>query len=253
MFVKYPCKPSHTTQYILEICLLTILFCIISLSSGCSYYNRLLTLKDHLYNPDKYIELHDGKQYSLVFKNPVMLKDDIYKLTGIQPASRMKKGDISCWKYIASLLNSTGIIQSEKYNVSAKAFFHDSKLKSILLPRQLSRAISRNLIWKILCTIKNGNINIFRKTFILNFKISNLPKGEILPSIHKVIQLSGPPTIKVDDYHIIYKHRPHEKNVLIGNKNTLVEYWFTKNDKLLKKAVASGNGFRGVIQFISKE
>ncbi|MCK5683321.1 hypothetical protein KAJ27_04345 [bacterium] len=238
---------------VIKLILITSLYSILSLCIGCSHYNRVLTLKDQLNNSEKYIELISGKQFTLIFKKPVLLNGDIYKLSRINPYLKMKNENISNWTYHFDKINMEKGETIGNIRVSGKAQFINNVLQKVHLPWQLSSAISKTLLWEIICYIPNGSISILKRTFIISFPVTKIPCNETLPSKAKVIKLSGIPTKEFDKNHIHYRHKPLEKNENLRTVTTHIDYWFNKHNHLLRKASLSINGYRGVIQFIDPD
>ncbi len=76
---------------------LLIVFILLQLS-GCVYL-RLLELKNQLKEFDQYVVIHTDQSFSLFFKQPVLLKEDIHNLSKLNPTQIIPTVNGEEWVY----------------------------------------------------------------------------------------------------------------------------------------------------------
>lgn len=216
---------------------------------GCSHYSRLLALENQLEHPEKYFSLSGKTQYTLAFNSPVLFQGDIYRLTGLQPVWKKDKENTSIWHYLFRKINRDGTQDlSENFLVKGKLHFTSGILDRILLPAQLAEAVDLDLLWKIICSVPRGRINLLRKTCTLDFPVHSIPPGSKLPSRKLILRLSGTPSDETGTGHILYRHTAVEADGKDSSRFTEIHYWFNRQE-ILEKASASMNGYCGIIRF----
>ena len=233
--------------------LTAFLFLSITLLSGCVYY-RLLKLKWQLESFEENFELEDKKGLTIIFKNPVLTKDDIIWLMNNKPTSNL--GDHqnqNTWLYILTKKTNPDVSETKNYDIDILMEFNDDKLKEATLPKRFLENLSKEMLAKMFRSIGKSKIDEKKKQADSLFKGSE--KG--IPTIHDILYTLGEPFKKKYEQkkmklRYIYNLKRYDNNVDLQPFDLIFDFVLNNNDKVLQSSSLDVNGLRLSMEFMTK-
>ncbi len=190
-----------------------VLLVICLTASGCRLF-RFLEAKDQLgdFNENFNVSDHDG--LSMVFKNPVLLAEDISWLMVYSPPVRspQSSSDTEIWTY--TLVKSYRGVKKEKENLDLdlKMRITHGKLSEIVFPKRITKYINRQVLTKAMGSVGGADVKKISKSATAD--VQTMTADEI-PGILEVKEILGQPySTSVDSRGEIltYRYRLKEKN-----------------------------------------
>ena len=166
-----------------------IILLIIVSSTGCVYL-RLLAVKRQLNDFEENFELSGQNGLTLVFKNPVLLSDDIIWLMKSDPVSReqSEKGEI--WVYVLEKQYLGENTDKINYDIPILFCVRDDKLVEMTFPERFLKNLSKPLLIKMLGSMGKSEISKSTRTAGTEFKGSN---SDEIPKKRYIVSVLGKP------------------------------------------------------------
>lgn len=220
------------------------LFLIVITLSGCILF-RMLEVRDQLNDFEANFDLNDNRGLNLVFKNPVLLSDDVIWLMKGSPVYVKPEGEGQLWTYVFQKQYTTSEDEKNAYDITILMVMKDDKLTEVSFPERFLKNLSIPLLKKMLASMGNADISKLRKS--ASSKYTGDDPSEI-PTSDNVIETLGIP-YKVEDLgensklEYLYYLEDAQGNASKDNLN--FELWFVagNEDKALKKV---GGKIRGI-------
>ncbi len=200
-----------TQLYKLRTVILPILMIVLVLSqlTGCVYL-RLLELKNQFKDFDEFIEISSGQSFSLIFKEPVLRKEDIHDLSKLNPTKIITTREGEEWIYrfvkqdnseLPEQSNPVTLVFRFKFNQHGKLeqwYFPDTFLA--IVPAEFLEASLRSL----------GSATIFKLSRQLKADVTQIKTESKPPTQNTVQQVFGQPHQIIDKDDIQrYEYRFH--------------------------------------------
>jgi len=220
------------------------LFLIISSLSSCVFV-RMIKVKNQLNDFDTNYDLNDERGLTLVFKNPVLLTDDVIWLMKESPVSveRIDEGEL--WTYVFQKQHTASQDEGDTYDIPILMVIEDGKLTEVTFPERFLKNLSIPLLKKMLASMGNADVSKLGRS--ANSKFSGDDPAEI-PTSDNVIETLGVPYENEESgenskLSYLYYLENSEGNADKDNLN--FELWFIADDqdKALKRV---GGKIRGV-------
>jgi hypothetical protein len=136
--------------------LIALLLLTLSLK-GCVYL-RLLEVKLHLSEFEKYFRLEDAAGLDLVFLKPVLLKDDILFLARKGPTFVRESKGLSTWQYYFEKKGGGEDLSGEAFDVPVDLFFEGETLTRVTFPRRFIQVLPRPFLVESFRAIGTGEV-----------------------------------------------------------------------------------------------
>ncbi len=233
------------------ICIIFLL--ITTLLSGCVYY-RLLKLKRQFANFEENFELEDKKGLTLVFKNPILYKDDIKWLLNNEPTNILdEEGDQNSWIYILTKKNPEGVKEEKNYDIDIMMEFEDKKLKETTLPERFLENLSKEMLAKIFKSMGKSKVDKSEKKAGTTME----GKKEGLPTMYDVLHTLGEPYEKKEDEEktelkYFFTVKQPENGAELKPFDLIFDFDVSNKDKVLRKSVVNVNGLKMVMNFVAE-
>ena len=230
-------KKARITQYL-------VLFLILLTLSGCIFF-RMLEVRDQLTDFETNFDLNDQRGLTLVFKNPVLLSDDVIWLMKGSPVSVKPEGDGQLWEYVFQKQHTTSQSEGDAYDIPILMLMDNDKLIEVTFPKRFLKSLSIPLLKKMLASMGNADISKLKRS--ASSKYTGADSSEI-PTIDNVKETLGEP-YTVDNlgensrFDYLYYLEGPQGNASSDNLN--FELWFVagNGDKILKSV---GGKIRGI-------
>jgi hypothetical protein len=232
-----------------SICL--ILFIITTLLSGCVYY-RLLKLKRQFENFEDNFELEDKKGLTLVFKNPILYKNDIKWLLNNEPTKILDETDSqNSWIYILTKKYKEGVVEEKNYDIDIMMEFENDKLKETTLPERFLENLSKEMLAKMFKSMGKSKVDKSEKKAGTTMQ----GKKEGLPTIYDVLYTLGEPYENHEEKETtklkyLYTVKKPENGSLLKPFNLIFDFDINNKDKVLRKSDVNVNGLKMSINFV---
>ena len=231
------------------VCLILLL--LTTLLSGCVYY-RLLKLKRQFENFENNFELEDKKGLTLVFKNPILKKDDIKWLLNNEPTKILDDSEEqNSWIYILTKKNNEGVTEEKNYDIDIMMDFENDKLKETTLPERFLENLSKEMLAKMFKSMGKSDVNKSEKKADTTMQ----GKKEGLPTIYDVLYTLGEPFEKKEDKELtelmyIFTVKQPENGAELKPFDLIFDFDINNKDKVLRKSDVNINGLKMSINFV---
>jgi hypothetical protein len=166
------------------------LLLIVSVSSTGCVYLRLLKVKRQLNDFENNFELNDKNGLKFVFKNPVLLSDDIIWLMRNVPLSRKQTESGEIWVYVLEKQYLDENTDKVNYDIPILFYVRDDKLVEMTFPERFLKNLSKPLLIKMLGSMGKSSISKSTRTAGTEFKGSN---SDEIPKKRYIISVLGNP------------------------------------------------------------
>lgn len=205
----------------------------------------MLDVRDQLTDFETNFDLNDERGLALVFKNPVLLSDDVIWLMKGSPVSVKPEQDGQLWTYVFQKQHTVSQEEGNSYDIPILMVMQDDKLTEITFPKRFLKNLSIPLLKKMLASMGNADISKLSKS--ASSQYTGKDSSEI-PTSDNVIETLGIP-YEVEDQgdnsklSYLYYLEDAQGNATKDNLN--FELWFVagNEDKVLKRA---GGKIRGI-------
>ena len=222
--------------------------------SGCVYL-RLLKLKKQFRDFERYILLENTYGLAMIFKEPVLLAQDIVWLLRGKPAIEVRSGRNILFKYaFKKSYSDENFLESDVTQIALFFFFQDNKLYKVRFPKAFSRYLKPELLAGSLRSVGSGTLNKQRRSVSATFPTHHQTSDKIIPTQSEVEHILGIPyrlTETPSSNTLFYQYeiqvKPHKPQATIP----IVRLWlsFSPIDDKIISAKASCNGMVTSIHF----
>jgi len=205
----------------------------------------MLNVKDQLNDFETNFDLNDERGLTLVFKNPVLLSDDVLWLMKGSPVSVKLEEKGQLWTYVFQKQHTTSQEEGDEYDIPILMVMEDDKLTEVVFPERFLKNLSIPLLKKMLASMGNADISKLRKS--ASSKYTGEDPTEI-PTSDNVMETLGEP-YEVEDLgensKLSYLYYLEDAQGIASKDNLNFELWFVADnqDKSLKKV---GGKIRGI-------
>ena len=205
----------------------------------------MLEVRDQLTDFETNFDINDNRGLTLVFKNPVLLSDDVIWLMKGSPVSVRLEDGGQLWTYVFQKQHTNSLDEGDEYDIPILLVMEDDKLTEITFPERFLKSLSIPLLKKMLASM--GNADISKLSRSASSKYSGEDASEI-PSSDNVKETLGEP-YEVENlggntklYYLYYLENA-QGNATSDDLN--FELWFIagNEDKSLKSV---GGKIRGI-------
>ncbi len=220
------------------------LFLIVLSLSSCIFV-RMMKVKNQLNDFETNFDLTDERGLTLVFKNPVLLTDDVIWLMKGGPVSVEKIDVGELWTYVFQKQHTVSQDEGDTYDIPILMVIEDGKLTEVTFPKRFLKNLSIPLLKKMLTSMGNADVSKFRRS--ASSKFSGSDPTEI-PTSDNVVETLGVP-YEVEDLgensKLSYLYYLEDSDGSANKDNLNFELWFIayNEDKALKRL---GGKIRGV-------
>ena len=231
-----------------------ILLIFIVLSTGCVYL-RLLKVKRQLNDFENNFELNDQDGLKFVFKNPVLLSDDINWLMKHDPLSREQSENGEIWVYVLEKQYSDDNADEVNYDIPILFYMRDDKLVEMTFPERFLKNLSKPLLIKMLGSMGKSSISKSTRSAGTEFKGSN---SDEIPKKRYIISVLGKPYRDETTDHtetLTYLYNLKKSDVAVEDDQFELKMTFTFGDgnDSLEKAEYTFNGLTMSLSLITDE
>jgi len=187
---------------------LIIVFVLLQLS-GCVYL-RLLELKNQFKDFDEYIEISSDQSFSLIFKEPVLRKEDIRDLSKLNPTKIIttNEGEEWVYRFVKQDNNELSVKSNPVTLVFRFKFNHRGKLEQWYFPDTFLAIVPAEFLEASLRSL--GSATIFKLSRQLKADVTQIKTSSKPPNQNTVQQVLGQPHQIVDKNNIQrYLYRFH--------------------------------------------
>lgn len=205
----------------------------------------MLDVRDQLNDFETNFDLNDERGLTLVFKNPVLMSDDVIWLMKGSPLSVKPEQEGQLWTYVFQKQYLTSQEEGDEYDIPILMVMEDDKLTEVSFPERFLNNLSIPLLKKILASM--GNADISKLSRSASSKYEGDDPNEI-PTSDNVQETLGIP-YEIEDLgensklSYLYYLEDAQGNATKDNLN--FELWFIagNDDKALKRV---GGKIRGI-------
>ena len=220
------------------------IFLVILTLTGCILF-RMLSVKDQLNDFETNFDLNDERGLTLVFKNPVLLSDDVIWLMKGSPGSVEYIEEGQMWTYVFQKQNTTSQEEGDSYDIPILMIVEDDKLVEITFPERFLKNLSIPLLKKMLSSMGNADVSKLGRS--ASSKYSGTDTSEI-PTTDNVMETLGAPyesQVIDENTKLTYLYYLEDTEGNASEDNLILELWFLagNDDKVLKSV---GGKIRGI-------
>jgi hypothetical protein len=234
---------------------ISIIFLLFIVSSTGCVYLRLLKVKRQLNDFENNFELNDKNGLSFVFKNPVLLSDDIIWLMKNDPLSRQQTEIGETWVYILEKQYLDENTDKVSYDIPMLFYLRDDKLAAMTFPERFLKNLSKPLLIKMLGSMGKSEISKSTRSAGTEFRGSNLDE---IPKKRYIMSVLGKPykdenaddTSKFTYLYNFKKNGIEKENDEFDLKMT---FSFRDDDETLQKAEYNFNGLTMSLSLVTEE
>lgn len=221
-----------------------VLFLFIFSLSSCIFV-RMVKVKNQLNDFETNFDLNDERGLTLVFKNPVLLTDDVIWLMKGSPVSVETIDEGQLWTYVFQKQHTVSQDEGDTYDIPILMVMEDGKLTQVTFPKRFLKNLSIPLLKKMLTSMGNADVSKLRKSAISKFSGDDPTE---IPTSDNVVETLGVP-YEVEDLgensKLSYLYYLEDSDGSANKDNLNFELWFIagNKDKALK---TTGGKIRGV-------
>ena len=222
--------------------------------SGCVYL-RLLELKNQFKDFDQYIQVRSSESFSLVFKQPVLHKDDIFNLSKLNPTQKIahKNGDEWVYHFIKQSNRKTAQDFQQVSLIFRLKFNQQGKLEQWFFPNEFLAIVPPDFLEASLRSL--GAATIFKLSRKIKAEVAQLKTPAKPPNQQSVKQVLGQPH-HISDNEDLERYLYHFELITDWiedgyeeRKIALVKLDFVPQNQLLIKASPRFAGLKIAISF----
>ena len=195
--------------------------------------------------------LEDKKGLTIIFKNPVLTKEDIKWLMNNEPTMIVDNQlSQNSWLYILTKKESADIKEDKNYDIDILMGFNDDLLKEATLPKRFLENLSKEMLAKMFKSI--GKSKVDKKKKQAGTVMKGKKKG--IPTIYDVLYTLGEPFERVNENEIIklkyiYNLKIPDNNATLKPFNLIFDFDINKEDKVLRRSSIDVNGLKMTMKF----
>ncbi len=235
-----------------KISIIFLLF-VVSLT-GCVYL-RLLKVKRQLNDFETNFELRDQNGLKFVFKNPVLISNDIIWLMKNDPLSRKKTEGGENWVYVLEKRYSDENAEKLNYDIPILFYVSDDKLVEITFPERFLKNLSKPLLIKMLGSMGKSKISKSTRSAGTEFKGSN---PDEIPKKRYIISVLGKPyrdetTDHSQRFTYLYDLKKSDADEEDDQVDLTMTFSFGDDNDSLEKAEYNFNGLTMSLSLVTEE
>ncbi len=220
------------------------IFLVMLTLSGCIFF-RMLSFKDQLNDFETNFDLNDERGLTLVFKNPVLLSDDVIWLMKGSPGSVEFEDEGELWTYVFQKQHTTSQEEGSTYDIPILIIMEDDKVVEITFPERFLKNLSIPLLKEMLSSMGNADVSKLGRS--ASSKYSGKDTSEI-PTTDNVQETLGVPyetQVIEENTKLTYLYYLEDARGDASEDNLNLELWFvaSSDDKVLKRV---GGKIRGI-------
>lgn len=224
-----------------------LIFLILALT-GCIFV-RMLNVKDQLNDFDTNFDLNDEQGLTLVFKNPVLLSDDVIWLMKGSPGSVKLTEESEQWTYVFQKQHITSQDEGDEYDIPILMVMEDDKLAQITFPKRFLKNLSIPVLKKMLSSMGNADVSKLGRSASSKY-VGEDTTG--IPTSDNVMETLGEPyetEVGQEKSKLAYLYYLEDATGNADKDNLNLELWFVadNDDKSLKSV---GGKIRGIKLFL---
>jgi len=218
--------------------------------SGCVYYH-LLKLKWQMEKFEDNFNLEDKKGLTIIFKNPVLTKEDIKWLMNNGPTSIVDDPlKQNSWLYILTKKKNPDVTEEKNYDIDIQMGFNHDMLVEATLPKRFLENLSKEMLVEIFKSMGKSKVDKKKKQAGSVMKGKN--KG--IPTINDVLYTLGEPHEKKEENEIIelryiYNLKSPENNSILNPFDLIFDFKINKKDKYIRTSSIDVNGLKMTMKF----
>lgn len=223
-------------------------------STGCVYL-RLLKVKRQLNDFENNFELNDQNGLEFVFKNPVLLSNDIIWLMKNEPLSREQTENGEAWLYVLEKQYLDENTDKDNYDIPILFYVHDDKLVELTFPERFLKNLSKPLLIKMLGSMGKSSISKSTRTAGTEYKGSN---SDEIPKKRYIISVLGKPykdeiTDHTEMFTYLYNFKKNDMAKEDDQFDLKMTFYFGDDNDSLKKAEYNFNGLTMSLSLVTEE
>lgn len=212
-------------------------------ATGCIYF-RLLKLKGHLSDFERYFRIEDEQKLTLAFLEPVLLNEDILWILKSEPVSRKEFGQGEVWEYVFEKRYPESKDEEGNFDIPVDMVFRDGKLNEVRFPERFLKYLSKRLLAKMFRSMGNAEISKLRRTADSRFQGGNPLE---IPGKRQILEILGKPFSVQDSddtYEFAYRYelKKSESSSSGGDFRLETNFTFDKTNNRLLEAGGDLNG-----------
>jgi hypothetical protein len=234
---------------------ISIIFLLFIVSSTGCVYLRLLKVKRQLNDFENNFELNDQNGLKFVFKNPVLLSDDIIWLMKNDPLSRGQYENGEIWVYVLEKQYLDENTDKVNYDIPILFYVHDDKLVEMTFPERFLKNLSKPLLIKMLGSMGKSSISKSTRTAGTEFKGSN---SDEIPKKRYIISVLGKPykdetTEHTEMFTYLYNLKKNDLAEEDDQFDLKMTFYFGDDNDSLEKAEYTFNGLTMSLSLVTEE
>jgi hypothetical protein len=224
-------------------------------STGCVYL-RLLKVKRQLNDFENNFELNDQNALKLVFKNPVLLSDDIIWLMKNDPLStEQTENGGETWVYVLEKQYLDENTDKVNYDIPIQFYLRDDKLVEITFPERFLKNLSKPLLIKLLGSMGKSQISKSTRSAGTEFRGSN---SDEIPKKRYIISVLGKPykdetTDHTETFTYLYNLKKNDMAKEDDEFDLKMTFCFQDDNEMLKKAEYNFNGLTMSLSLVTEQ
>ena len=234
---------------------ISIIFILFIVSSTGCVYLRLLQVKRQLNDFENNFELNDQNGLKFVFKNPVLLSDDIIWLMKNDPLSTEQTENGENWVYVLEKQYLDEDTDKVNYDIPMLFYLRDDKLVEMTFPERFLKNLSKPLLIKMLGSMGKSEISKSTRTAGTEFKGSN---SDEIPKKRYIISVLGEPykdetTDQTETLTYLYNLKKSDMAKENDQFDLKMTFSFRDNNETLEKAEYNFNGLTMSLSLVADE
>jgi hypothetical protein len=234
---------------------ISIIFLLFIVSSTGCVYLRLLKVKRQLNDFENNFELNHQNGLKFVFKNPVLLSDDIIWLMKNDPLSREQTGNGETWVYVLEKQYLDDNTDKVNYDIPIRFYVRDDKLVEMIFPERFLKNLSKPLLIKLLGSMGKSEISKSARSAGTEFKGSN---PDEIPKKRYIISVLGKPykdeiTDHTQTFTYLYNLKKSDMAKEDDQFDLKMTFSFGDDNDSLEKAEYNFNGLSMSLRLVTEE
>ena len=231
-----------------------ILILILLLTSGCVFL-RLLKVKNQFNDFDQNFALHDKRGLTLVFKNPVLLSDDMVWLMKGVPSGKKKIESGELWTYVFQKEYLASKDEQGDYDIPVLMVMEYGKLSELSFPERFLKNLSLPLLKKMFSSMGNADVSKFSKSATSKFKGNDASE---IPTADNLVETLGKPysiqnSGEESEYYYLYYIKKPDGDTSEKNFKFEMEFKVDNETKSLLQAKGTIRGLKLALDFNSSQ
>ena len=220
---------------------------------GCVYL-RLLEVKSHLSQFEKYFHLENKESLHLIFLKPILLREDILHLAKGGPTTIQESSEGAVWHYLFQKRPHGENYGQSEFDVPVDLFFVGERLNKITFPKKFIENLPRQFIIDSFRAIGQGEVR--KEALHVSGSLARNKKGDEFPIPNKTnfLILLGSPTEEKSSpeasvWQYTYILKPGKPELGVEPPEAWAQFDFNPRSNQLTKANATFAGIQVSMTF----